>query len=301
MKVLIVLEATPSCGEIVAEMASRPWPARTSFVLLHVLDPYPFAKAPISLQRAKADAEMQLKKAATRLCSEGWSTDQRVVLGRARQTIGKVAAALKADLVVVGSHNAGAWTRLALGSTARSVLRQVPCSVEIVRPRERKVIGMRILMATDGSECSTAALRGVARRPWPKGSILRVISIPEPFMPLSEFPRFEMKEIDKLNAEAIRDARRYADGGAEILRRAGLEAEVDTPLPHESDAREIVKEAERWHAEMIVLGSHGRRGFERLTIGSVSEHVALHAPCSVEVIRGLPSSNVRAKQARKKE
>ena len=36
----------------------------------------------------------------------------------------------------------------------------------------------------------------------------------------------------------------------------------------------------------MVLGSHGRRGFDRLTMGSVSEHVAMHSPCSVEVIRG---------------
>jgi nucleotide-binding universal stress UspA family protein len=160
---------------------------------------------------------------------------------------------------------------------------------------------MRVLVATDGSECSTAALRGIARRSWPDGSVFRLISIPEPFMPLSEFPQFEMKEIEKLNTEAIKDATRYAEAGAAILHKAGLEAEADTPLPRETDAREIVKEAERWHAGMIVLGSHGRRGFERLMIGSVSEHVALHAPCSVEVIRGLPSSNVRAKQARKKE
>jgi nucleotide-binding universal stress UspA family protein len=306
MKVLIALEASPRNAEIVAEMASRPWPARTSFVLLHVLDPYPFAKAPISLQRAKADAELQLKNAAKRLCSEGWNTDERVVLGRARQRIAKIAAALKADLVVVGSHDVGGLTRLLLGSTARAVLRHAPCSVEIVRPEvkqgiSRKGRGMRVLIATDGSECSTAALRGIARRPWPDGSLFRVISIPEPFMPLSEFPQFEMTEIERLNTEAIKDATRYAKVGAAILRKAGLDAETDTPFPRETDAREIVKEAERWHAGMIVLGSHGRRGFARWTIGSVSEHVALHAPCSVQVIRGFSSSTVTAKQVRKKE
>ena len=38
---------------------------------------------------------------------------------------------------------------------------------------------------------------------------------------------------------------------------------------------------------MIVLGSHGRRGFDRLTMGSVLEHVAFHGHCSVEVVRDL--------------
>jgi nucleotide-binding universal stress UspA family protein len=47
----------------------------------------------------------------------------------------------------------------------------------------------------------------------------------------------------------------------------------------------ILKEAADWGADLIVLGSHGRRGFSRFLLGSVSEAVASHAPCSVEVIR----------------
>lgn len=306
MKVLVALDATPRCGEIVAELASRPWPADASFLLLHVLDPYPFAKAPISLQRAKHEAETQLKNVGKRLCASGWATEEDVVLGRARQRIAKIAASSKADLVVVGSNEAGALTRLLLGSTARAVLRHAPCSVEIVRPRldeegPIRDMGMKILVATDGSEYSTAALRSLASRPWPEGSKFRVISIPEPFMPLGEFPYFEMKEIESLNTAAMKDAKRYAESGAEILREAGLDTETDTPFPRDSDAREIVKEAERWHARMIVLGSHGRRGFDRWTIGSVSEHVALHAPCSVEVIRGSLPQKANSKKARRKE
>ena len=77
--------------------------------------------------------------------------------------------------------------------------------------------------------------------------------------------------------------------------------ETDTVLPRDSDAREIVKEAERWHARMVIVGSHGRRGFDRLTLGSVSEHVALHAPCSVEVIRGSLAPDGRSKKLRRKE
>ena len=160
---------------------------------------------------------------------------------------------------------------------------------------------MNVLVATDGSECSLTALRSVGSRPWPEGSKFKVISIPEPYMPLSEFPQLEMKEIERLNAAALKDAKRYANAGAQILRKSGFETCAETPLPRESDGREIVKEAERWPAAMIVLGSHGRRGFERLTIGSVSEHVALHAPCSVEVIRGCSPAIEKSKQVRRKE
>jgi nucleotide-binding universal stress UspA family protein len=47
----------------------------------------------------------------------------------------------------------------------------------------------------------------------------------------------------------------------------------------------ILDEAEKWKVDVIVLGSHGRSGFDRMVMGSVSEAVALHAKCSVEVIR----------------
>jgi nucleotide-binding universal stress UspA family protein len=43
--------------------------------------------------------------------------------------------------------------------------------------------------------------------------------------------------------------------------------------------------ADLWNADLIVVGSHGRRGFDRYVMGSVSESVALHAHCSVEVVR----------------
>ena len=306
MKILVALDATPECGEIVAEIASRPWPADSSFLLLHVLDPFPFAKAPVLLERAKDDAATQLKHVAKRLCAAGCAVEEDVVLGRARQEIAKIADSWKADLAVVGSNEAGALTRLLLGSTARAVLRHAPCSVEIVRTRSDaegllQDPGMEILVATDGSKYSACALQSVASRPWPAGCKFKVISIPEPFMPLGEFSRFEMTEIEKLNASALADAKRYAESGAAILRGTGLEASAETPIPRDSDGREIVQEAVRCHARIIVLGSHGRRGFDRWTLGSVSEHVALHAPCSVEVIRGSWAPAGKSKKPRRKE
>ena len=290
MKVLIASDLSPHSAGIVREAAARPWPAKTRFLLLHVLDPYPFAKMPISLERAKNSVREQLSKAARPLLKAGWQTDTDVVLGRARKLISKIATSWRADFVLVGSSGEGALMRVLLGSTARSVLRQAPCSVEIVRPslKRKKAdlqAGMKVLIATDGSKFSLTAIRSVAKRPWPKDSVFRVIAIPEPFMPLTEFPPFELKEIENLNTSSLKAAKRYSAAGEEILAKAGLNAGEGTPLPQDNDGREIVKEANFWHADLIVVGSHGRRGFDRLTMGSVSEHVAFHARCSVEVIR----------------
>jgi len=53
----------------------------------------------------------------------------------------------------------------------------------------------------------------------------------------------------------------------------------------------ILDEAARWGADLIVFGSHGHRGLDRL-LGSVSEAVAMHAGCSVEVIHKVGMNNV---------
>jgi nucleotide-binding universal stress UspA family protein len=52
-----------------------------------------------------------------------------------------------------------------------------------------------------------------------------------------------------------------------------------------SPKRIIVEEAERWGADLIVVGSHGYGSWNRFLLGSVSQAVSLHAPCSVEIVR----------------
>ena len=143
MKILIALDLSSQSAGIVRESASRPWPAKSQFLLLHVLDPYPFGKMPISLERVKNSVRHQLSEAAQPLLKAGWKTDTDVILGRARQTISKIATAWKANFVFVGSSGESALMRVLLGSTARSVLRHAPRSVEIVRrslKREKKAV-----------------------------------------------------------------------------------------------------------------------------------------------------------------
>jgi nucleotide-binding universal stress UspA family protein len=304
MKILIALDATPSGAEIVKTAAARPWPAGTRFFLLHVLDPFPFAKAPISLKRAKEDADKALKNAAQSLAEAGWKTETEVILGHPRRAITDSAAAWKADLVMMGSYNPAAITRLLLGSTAQSVLRGAPCPVEIIRAaaEEKKSAGtkgMKILVASDGSECSIAAVRFVARRPWPAGTKAKVLVVPEPFFPIGEFPYFASEEIEKVNTAALKQAKAFADVGVDILSTAKIKTTAETPFLQDAPARVILKEAERWGADLIVLGSHGRRGFDRLTLGSVSEHVAFHAHCSVEVVRERKNQTKKSRKGEK--
>ena len=67
------------------------------------------------------------------------------------------------------------------------------------------------------------------------------------------------------------------------VRSTGLQ--VSTEVLNGSPKRVIVEEAEAWGADLIVVGSHGYHSWERMLLGSVSQSVAAHAECSVEIVR----------------
>ncbi len=79
----------------------------------------------------------------------------------------------------------------------------------------------------------------------------------------------------------------------DLCRKAAPGATVETLIPTGDPRGVILDTAEAWPADFIVLGSHGLRGFDRFLMGSVSESVAVHAHCSVEVIRGPGPSRKR--------
>ena len=81
-------------------------------------------------------------------------------------------------------------------------------------------------------------------------------------------------------------AARAASATAALLQGTGLSVSEEV---HEGDARErLIEQCRTGDADLLVVGSHGRHGLDRM-LGSVSEYVAIHAPCSVEVIRAAGS------------
>ena len=146
---------------------------------------------------------------------------------------------------------------------------------------------MKVLLAVDGSACSAAAVKEVARRPWPVGTTINVLAALEPYM----FPGTETWVMPESYYEASEKAEREkaqtaANEAAALLRRAqGSACEVIATV-HEGHAPAVIlDEAEKWGADLIVVGSHGYRGFQRFLLGSVSHAVATHAKCSVEIVR----------------
>ena len=285
MRLLMALDGSAGSNLVHQEVASRPWPEGSECCVLTAIDPFFFTKAPLPLAAAKKDTQRTLDEVAENLKATGMRVSTEILLENPRHGIPKAAGEWKADLIVMGSHGNGAFVRLLMGSTALAVLRHAGCSVEIVRETRRKGGGMHVLVPTDGSECAEAALRTVAARPWPEGTVFRVICVPELPVLAGAYPYYPPEvvlEVAMTNEAHARDA---ILRGANILKKAGLSVSEQVTEARESPVRAVLGMADLWNADLIVVGSHGRRGFDRYVMGSVSESLALHAHCSVEVVR----------------
>ena len=142
---------------------------------------------------------------------------------------------------------------------------------------------MKILLAIDGSACSDLAVNEIARRPWPKGSVVRVLSVFEPITIATPeavtIPQSYFDEIKRVTRDDISRA------VLKINQEAGPEMKVEQMLCVGFPKQMILDEAEGWGADLIVVGSHGRGLMGRFLLGSVSQAVALNAKCSVEIVR----------------
>jgi nucleotide-binding universal stress UspA family protein len=147
---------------------------------------------------------------------------------------------------------------------------------------------MRVLLPVDGSACSENSVQTIIDRFHPEDTQVRVLHAVEWMreMPLCfQYAHGLTAGDDVLQSrnKSFEHARELVERVAAQLEFKGFHASVSTPV---ADPRHAIVEAARdWPADLIVMGSHGRRGLDRLLIGSVAEAVVRHAPCSVEIVR----------------
>ena len=303
MKVLLAIDSSKGSQMALGEAAARSWPADTEFLALNVLDFRSFAGFPAVIEDAKRQAACLVKLAAERLIATGHRCASEITIGTPHHAITEFAKHWNADFVMLGSHGHGTVARFLLGSVAQRVLRAAPCSVEVVRPTPSgspaSVHSLKILLATDDSEFSIAAAKSLSSRPWPTGSQLKIVSVEEIPALENQTTAFPLAAVypASLLEELLESARNHAENAVGNARQifAGTNLEVVGSFMPLGDPRNaILDQAKDWQADLIVLGSHGRHGLDRMLMGSVSETVAIHAKCSVEVIR--PSGQYAAEK-----
>ena len=138
---------------------------------------------------------------------------------------------------------------------------------------------MRIVLATDGSKDSRAAAAYLKELPLPPSTTVRIIavvSLPVFALDVASAPELKRSVLDRAQG-VVEDART-----ALAPRGFAIETDVTMGDPRE----EIVRQAEEWRADLVVLGARGLGTVKRFLLGSVSDAVARHARCPVLVVKG---------------
>lgn len=234
--------------------------------------------------RAAAAVEDRVKALTGRAAND---FDIRIESGAADSAILRVAEEVHATLVVTASRGLSGIVRLLLGSVAERIVRYAHCSVYIARPQAKT---NKILVATDLSDSSLPAVSAAADLAKKNSAELLVLFaldvMPSPAMGLTVpfggvpiVPPPELVEQMRAGARAGLDA---------IVERLGVKAE--TRVIEGDAAATIIRTAETFGADLVVIGTHGRTGIARVALGSVAEKVARSAHASVLVVRSTPAS-----------
>lgn len=224
-----------------------------------------------------------LQQAAAVAAEAGVKCEERLldidVIGQSRlaEAIVKAADDQGVDLIVLGTHARRGVSHLLLGSVAEEVVQIASKPVLVVSAEAAKAAAKRegpignLLVAVDGTPASEPALReaiGLARY---LGQQLKVVFAQDG----------KTGGGDGGRAAAVLEAAQAA------ARESGLEAQTQVLDGGRSGgiADAVVAEAGAWPARMIVLGTHGSQGLERLLVGSVAEAVLHRAAVPVLLVR----------------
>ena len=245
---------------------------------------------PDLFQQQTAWAEGELRQQIERLgITDSELAGSAVLSDAPYRVLTETAQTTGADLIVVGATEAGPLAAELLGSTADRVLRKAPCPVLVVRGElpvpPRRVLAPVDLSAVSGDafRCGLDFLAQIARsgettvRSIYALSYLDALALQRQRRPdATQEVSVSFEQVEHAEAEELR---RF------VLANAALAPfEVETAVLPGEARFEILQELSERPADLVMLGTHGRGGMDRLLLGSVASTVARKAPCSVLLI-----------------
>jgi nucleotide-binding universal stress UspA family protein len=251
--------------------------------------------------RVVTDAELYLRRVATRLKRSGIAVETCAPYGVAGQAIAREARVRRAWLIVMATHGRGGLERALLGSVADGVVRQSPVPVLLLRAwhsgdsRARLLGSGPILVPLDGSAHAEEVLpiaRALASMLGTRMIVARAIPPPDTALTPDGMAVALFTE-DRAVAE--REARAYLARVAATF--AEQDTAVETLVRHGEPAATIAAIAEEQGAALTVLATHGRSGLDRLLMGSVAERIVQHGATPVVLVRSGQGVFVHEKPA----
>jgi nucleotide-binding universal stress UspA family protein len=302
MKLLIGVDGSTGAQEAVRQAGQLASPERDTVALYYAPPPLPLREdhrlRPAQVDRVRRAISDAVFEDAERLLPASLLGHTERIVGAADARRGLVATATgaKADLVVVGARGLSRAQRLMLGSVSTTVVHESPVPVLVVRRRPHRRDGepFRVLLAYDGQPASRQAAEFAERLTWPADASGRVVTV-VPTIFGAELPEWLVQRARDAETEAFaqvwvreHEAIKAARGqeALDLEKRLAGPFRGQTPLVYEGEpAEQILLVAEEERSDLIVLGARQLTAVSRLLLGSTSQKILAHAPCSLLVVR----------------
>lgn len=233
----------------------------------------------ILLRDAARSAHVALSQAAT-----APRTQFRTILahGPLANAIVKQARRLKTDLIIMGSRGLSDIQGFLLGSVSRQVASTAACSVLVVKQPMPKLL--HVALAVDDSKPSRVAATFLRSRILPESATVTILTSVE--SPVTDFAARYLSEsqLAELKRPVMERATALVNGLRSEFIKEGYAVVTHVQMNHVIDT--IVRNVEANRDQLLVIGSRELTKSERLHLGSVSESLLRHAPCSVLIVRG---------------
>jgi len=312
MKILLGVDFSHDSKAAVRFLSAIRFPVRSDLFLIHSLKGFKelesishsadLEEGLRTMQKRKiAQAETSLRRLGERFLDPRLTCHYVVREGNPGEEILTVLEKEQINLAVLGTRGITGIQRFLLGSVSEWILHEAPCPVLVVRGQARglggqQTRGMRVIVAIDGSSDSQKAISFLTHLTFPSDStmiLFHVVEATDYTVVQDDYAILPLGVSGKRDlARVVQDIQQRLDHARmAILEKAQKklrprDVRVETISPGYA-ADEIVKAAIRFRADLIIMGSRGLTGMKRMFLGSVSNRVTRHAPCSVLVVRKL--------------
>jgi hypothetical protein len=240
--------------------------------------------APQLLEKAEKAARAHLESLQARAKKEGVECATSILEGEdSYNFIAEEAAKNKISMIIMGRRGRTGLKRLVMGSTTARVIGHAPCNVLVV-PSAAQVEFKNILVATDGSRYATAAASeaiGIAKKN--NSNLVVVAVVPSESTQPMDIVHSQMSR-DVIAASELTSAENSAKAVKAAAQKEGVPVEAFILGGKPADA--IVQTAREKNIDVIMIGSHGKTGIDKLLMGSVTERTIVLATCAVLVVKG---------------
>ena len=283
MKTLLAVDGSDNSYEAVRALKflSR----ADQVILLHVLNvprpAYPMMMPEVSDELYKAversmreDGERLLDRVQSLLPLHAGPSTKRLELGSPAEIIVTAAEQDKVDLIVMGARGLGPIKERLLGSVSHRILTLAPCAKLVVNGPVKAMT--KVLLPLQGPHDMEAAIRFLQLKPFHEPvqlSLLTVLPRVRPPWPVGA------ATVEQLEERALQSAREFIEDVANRLRSLGYEARGRAVLGTPADT--ILQEAGTLRADLMLMGSRGKKGAMRFMLGSVSHAVLHQMPCPI--------------------